>query len=141
MVRIYLIDTCIWMDFYNNRKGIFGKPIGDYATRLFMKILNRKDKILFSESLIVELRKTYNKEQIKEILDLLLMNDILIRVDIKKEEYEEARHLSKQRNLPFIDCLNAVQARNHEAILVSRDKHFFEDLKDIVSAKKPEWIS
>ena len=65
------------------------------------------------------------------------MAKVLIKIDISKAEFIEAKALSSKRNLPFVDCLNAIQARNHKAIMITRDKHFFENLTDITPAKKP----
>jgi predicted nucleic acid-binding protein len=136
--RQYLIDTCIWRDFYENRFGKSRRPIGKYATDLFMEILKNKDKILFSEALVRELKKDYSEEDINDMLNLLFINKTLLRIEITKEEYSEAKKLSGERNLPFIDCLNAIQARNHKAIMVSRDEHFIKNLSNIVKPAKPE---
>ena len=137
-MTFYYLDTCIWRDFYENRVSKSGTPLGKYASLLFMKILKNKDHIIFSHSLITELRKSYTDAQIHERLDLFLMTGLLIFVEITNEEYAEAKELSEERKIPFGDCLNAVQARNHNAILVSQDKHFFENLTDIVKAVRPQ---
>jgi predicted nucleic acid-binding protein len=103
-----------------------------------MEILKNKDKILFSEALVRELKKDYSEEDINDMLNLLFINKTLLRIEITKEEYSEAKKLSGERNLPFIDCLNAIQARNHKAIMVSRDEHFIKNLSNIVKPAKPE---
>jgi predicted nucleic acid-binding protein len=133
----YLLDTCIWRDFYENRFNYSGKNLGEEASNLFKKIINTKSKILFSESLYLELKKDYSLSDITNMLNLLFYSSILIKIEITKEEFNEAKKLSKERNLPFVDCLNAVQARSHNAIMVSRDKHFFKNLKDIVKTQRP----
>jgi len=139
--KIYLLDTCIWRDFYENRFSKMGRPLGKYATELFMRILKNKDKILFSEALFLELKRDYEQEDIKNMLNLLFLNKTLVRIEIIKEEYLEAKNLSQKRNIPFIDCLNAIQARNHKAIMVSQDDHYFKDLADITKSIKPEQIN
>lgn len=106
-----------------------------------MKILKRNDKILFSESLIWELKKDYDEQGINDMLNLLFMNNMLIKIEIKKEEYLESKKLAQERNLPFVDCLNAVQARNNNAVMISQDRHFHENLKDIIKAIKPQDIT
>jgi len=58
-----------------------------------------------------------------------------------KEEYSESKRLAQERALPFIDCLNAVQARDHGAILVSQDDHCLRGLSDISKAVRPEQVS
>ena len=139
--KIYLLDTCIWRDFYENRFSKVGRPLGKYATDLFMNILKNKDKILFSEALIWELKKDYEEKDVNHMLNLLFLNKTLVRIEITKEEYLEAKKLSQLRNIPFIDCLNAIQARNHKAIMVSQDDHYLKNLTDIIKTMKPEDIN
>ncbi|MBL7147892.1 MAG: PIN domain-containing protein [Nanoarchaeota archaeon] len=139
--KMYLLDTCIWRDFYEDRFSKIGRPLGKYATDLFMKILKNKDKILFSEALIWELKKDYEEKDINDMLNLLFLNKTLIRIEINKEEYLEAKKLSQQRNIPFIDCLNVIHARNYKSIMVSQDFHYLKDLSDIIESVKPEQIS
>lgn len=121
----YFLDTCIWRDFYENRLSKSGNPLGKYATNLFMKIMKRKDKILFSKPLIQELSKDYNEKEIFAMLELLIANRTLIKVDITRKQYKYAGSLSEKANIPFIDCLFALQAKEHNAILVTQDRHFF----------------
>src|SRR3989344_8005590 len=102
MKKIYLLDTCIWRDFYENRFSKVGRPLGKYATDLFMNILKNKDKILFSEALIWELKKDYEEKDVNHMLNLLFLNKTLVRIEITKEEYLEAKKLSQLRNIPFI---------------------------------------
>mgnify|MGYP001596699850 CR=1 FL=1 len=58
-------------------------------------------------------------------------------MEAAKEEYAEAKKLSELRNLPFVDCLNVIQARNNNAVVVSQDEHFTKNLSDIVKVIKP----
>jgi predicted nucleic acid-binding protein len=139
-MTLYLVDTCVWRDFYEHRFSKSGNPIGKYANEFFMKILDRKDKVVFSEGLFRELYTGYSKEDADNMLNLFIACNILKRIDITISESIEAENLSKNRNIPFIDCLNAVQARNHDALLITRDTHYFTDLKDIVKAYRPEDI-
>lgn len=141
MTEKYLLDTCVWRDFYEDRFSKSGRPLGQYATDLFIKILKNKDKIVFSEALIWELKKDYKEKEIYDMLNLLFLNKILVKIEITKEEYSEAKKLAQERNLPFVDCLNAVHARNHKAILVSQDEHYLRSLSDISKTVKPEQIS
>ena len=140
MKKVYLLDTCIWRDFYENRFSKTGRPLGEYATRLFMKILKDKDKILFSEALILELKRDYEEKDVNDMLNLLFLNKTLERIEITKEEHLEAKKLSQERNIPYIDCLNAIHARNYKAIMISQDDHYFKNLIDITKTIKPEDI-
>jgi predicted nucleic acid-binding protein len=139
-MNIYLVDTCVWRDFYEDRFSKSGKHLGKFATDFFMKILKRKDLILFSEGLIREMSNDYERKEIDDMLNLLINSNVLIKIEITKEEFLEAKQLSEKRNLPFIDCLNAIQARNNKAILITRDEHFFKNLSDITKPSRPENI-
>jgi predicted nucleic acid-binding protein len=132
----YLIDTCIWRDFYEDRFSRTGRPLGEYAMKLFLRILQDRDIIIFSESLVWELRKKYDEEEISRLLGLFVVSKTLVRIEILKEEKSEAKKLAQERGIPFVDCLNAVQARNHNAILISQDVHF-KLLSDITKAVLP----
>jgi len=139
MEKLYLLDTCIWRDFYENRISKQGKDFGSDAAKLFIKIIMEKGKILFSEILVEDLRRCYSEKEIIEMLGLLELNKVLVKTAISKEEHIEAKKLSKERKLPFTDCLNAVLARTNDALLVSQDRHF-EKLKDIARTARPKEI-
>lgn len=74
------------------------------------------------------------------MLFLLIANNLLLRVDITNEEYAEADKLSKERDVPLVDSLHAVQARNHKAMMISQDRHFIEQLQDVVKMIRPQEI-
>ena len=141
MTTKYLLDTSVWRDFYEDRFGKTGRPLGKYASDLFMKILNRKDKILFSETLFWELKKDYTQEEIHQMLNFLDLCNVLQKIEIQNEEYKEAKSLAENRDIPLVDCLNAIHARNHKAVMVSQDRHFLKDLVDITNTKRPEEIN
>lgn len=141
MTKKYLLDSCIWRDFYENRFSRSGNPLGKYATDLFFKILKRKDKIIFSEILIKELKRDYDLKSINGMLNFLFLNKTLINIEITKYEIIEAEKLAKKRKVPFGDCLNAIQARNHNFIMVSQDQHYFKDLNDITKTIKPQRVT
>jgi len=72
------------------------------------------------------------------MLNLLFQIKILIKIIITKEELDESKYLSKERKIPFVDCLLAVQARNHNAVLITQDKHILNNLKDKAKSIKPQ---
>lgn len=140
MLKKYWFDTCIWRDFYEDRLSKSGNPLGEYATNAFMKVMKNEDLILFSESLVRELKRDYDEKDINDMLNVLFLSKILVLVQITKEEHLEAKTLSEKRDLPYVDCLNAVQARNNKAIVVSQDLHLTKDLIDIVKVIKPQFL-
>lgn len=136
----YLLDTCVWRDFYENRYSKKGNPLGQYAANLFMKIIGQKDTVLFSEALIKELNKDYKLEEIYRMLWFFDALGILVQIPITPEEYFTGMKLKEERNIPLIDCLYAIHARNHNATLITQDEHFFRNLSDIIKAKRPQDI-
>ena len=139
MVCKYYFDTCIWRDHYENRYAFSGKPLGEYATKLFMHIIKNKDILLFSEFIVRELRNDFDEKEINDMLNVLFMTGILKSVEVSEDNYKEAKKIGSERNLPPGDALHAILARNNKAILVSQDEHH-QKLKDIVEVKKPEQI-
>lgn len=140
MTKIYYFDTCIWRDFYESRSSKSGKPFGRYAAELIRKIVKEHSRIIFSDVLIWELRKAYSEEDILEMLNFLFICGVLVKIDIKREEYQEAKKLSLVRDIPLVDCLQSIQARNHNTVLVSQDEHIIKGLSDITKAVKPQKI-
>ena len=133
----FYLDTCIWRDYFEDRFSKSGRPLGEHAAKLFLRIVKNHDKILFSESLIWELKNKYTLDEINQMLNLLFHSGVLERIQITKEEFKEAKTLAQKRNIPMVDCLQAIQARNHGAILISQDKHIIENLKDIAKTRRP----
>ena len=135
----YYLDTCIWRDFYEDRFGRSGKPLGSYASKLFIKIIRKKNKILFSEVIIRELKRDYDTREIKDMLNLLFLSSVLVKVEIKEKDFTEAKKLVKEKHVPLGDALNAILARNNGAVLVTQDEHYLK-LSHICKPVKPEHV-
>jgi len=132
-----MIDTSIWIDVYEDRKGFNGEPLGEYGLKLLSDILARKDKIIISEILIDELSGRYS---LSHILGMLKpFEDIIEKIIPTEEEKKIAKKISIERELPLGDALHAIIARDNNAILITRDKHF-RKLEDISSHYRPEEI-
>ncbi|HZX44582.1 MAG TPA: hypothetical protein VFF28_02755 [Candidatus Nanoarchaeia archaeon] len=67
----YLIDTSIWVDLYEDRKGFCNEPLGDYALKLLSGIVAKGDIVVLSDLLIRELESNYSMEQINGFFKLL----------------------------------------------------------------------
>ena len=130
-------DTCIWRDHYENRYGLSGKPLGEYATKLFVKVMRDKNVLLFSEFIVRELKSDFDEEEINNMLNILFISGILKRVEVTEEDYKEAKNIGTERKLPPGDVIHAILARKNNAILVSQDEHL-QKLTDMVKVKKPE---
>ncbi len=136
MSRFYL-DTSIWIDFYEDRKGYNGEPIGDFALNLFSIIKAKNYRLIITDLLINELGSIYSSVEIEKILDSF--KEVTEKIEIKESQISEAKEISKKRNLPAGDVLHAIIARDNSLLLITRDRHF-KDLLDIAKHYKPEEI-
>ena len=137
MQERFLIDTAIWVDFYEDRKGYQGEPLGYFAHSPIARIITTQFKIIITELLIEELQRIYSPEQIESMLKPF--ENILERIPISNEQYEETKLIAKNRKAPKGDALYAVIARDNRLTLITRDKHF-KKLKDIAPHYKPGYI-
>ena len=136
-MKKYFLDTCIWIDLYEDRKGYGGDPLGDFAFKLFFHIKKSGFKIIISDLTIKELEMNYSLEEINGLMNPF--ENLLEKVLVDKELVFEAKKLAEQRRIPKGDVLHALIAKKHNFILVTRDKHF-NFLTDIVKYFKPEDI-
>jgi len=133
----YYFDTCIWIDFFEDRRNLIGKNLGKPAYNAIFKIINRKDKVLISDITIHELSKFFGEEYINQEFAWLYSMKLLTGVRSTPEDCEYAEKLSKQKQIPFGDSLHAILAKKNNAIIVTRDKHF-ELLKEFAKSVRPE---
>jgi predicted nucleic acid-binding protein len=131
MIRYY-IDTCIWIDYFEDRKDKF-RPLGDWALSLIKKIIENGDYFVISDHLITELSKNYFYNEFFKIIP----NKLIIEVEFNENQTKEAFKLKKKLKIPFKDILHAIIARDSDSIMVTRDKHFYKLSKEVV-VKKPE---
>ncbi|MBU2637418.1 MAG: PIN domain-containing protein [Nanoarchaeota archaeon] len=131
----YYVDTQIWRDYYENRKDRF-RPLGEWALRFFNQSVEQRDIIFYSGIVIDELKKQYDIEQIKKIFRIIPAK-LLQKLATTTEQFHEALRLKAERKVPLGDAFHAVVARDNNAIVISRDRHFLL-LEDIAPHKKPE---
>jgi len=136
MAQKFYLDSAIWRDYSENRSDRF-RPLGEWALTLINNALENEDFILYSEFVVKELKVKYSDEEINNILEIVSKRNLLVKVDISKSQAKEAAILCEQRKVAFGDALHAILARDNNAIMVTRDKHFLE-LTDIAEVKKPE---
>jgi len=139
MLKRYLLDTCIWRDFYEERFGPGGRPLGELAAKLIMKIIKKKDIILFNDKIISELRKDYSLDEINSMLNLLFLTGTVKKVRISDAALALCFEIAEERGIPSGDALNAIVAGEEDAIMVSQDKHY-QLLTDFCVVKKPEQV-
>jgi predicted nucleic acid-binding protein len=134
MPEKYYLDTSIWIDYYENRKDKY-RPLGDWAHRLLSLIEESNQTVLISELVMIELEKHLTPKKTQELLSIY--REVIKEVNISKRQTEEARKISREKNLSYQDILHAIIPRDNQATLVTRDHHF-EKLRDIVTIMKPE---
>jgi predicted nucleic acid-binding protein len=126
MMRFY-IDTCIWIDFIEDREGFNDEPIGEYAHKLLAHLRRCKYVIIINDFLFEELNAYYDENEIMTLLSFFKTKNCSISLKQK----EEAEELSDNISIPYGDALHAVLARDNGTVLVTRDKHF----------RKIEWLT
>ena len=135
MVKIYYFDSCIWRDYFEDRSDNL-RPLGEWAFSLLKKIIEENSLIIYSDLNERELGKYYSKEDINSMLNII-PQQILIQIFTAQEDINEAKRLSVSFAMPFGDALHVILAKQHNAIFVTRDRHF-EMLKSRYLIKKPE---
>ncbi len=133
----YYLDTSIWMDIYEDRKGYNNEPLGDYAWKLLGLIKSKKLSLVVSDLLIRELEMNYSIEEINGMMKLF--QDIIVKITTTEKQRNEALKIAEKRKIPKGDVLHAILSRDHDLIFITRDKHFRE-LEDISKHYKPEEI-
>jgi predicted nucleic acid-binding protein len=140
MVQRFYLDSSIWRDYFEDRRDNI-RPLGEFAFQFLKKCTETGAEILVSDTVVLELEARLSKERVKEIFSSF--REIIRKVAASAEQISEAREEWKKRNkqLPFKDVLHAIIARNNNAVLVARDRHFFDLLASIVEVEKPEDIT
>lgn len=137
MILKFYLDTSIWVDLYENRKGYNNEPLGNFAFKLFVLIKARQHKLIITDHLIRELEVNYSTEEINGMVKPF--EGIIEKIIVTKEQHKEAKKFAEEKNLPKGDVLHAIIARDYNLILITRDKHF-KNLGNISKHYKPEDI-
>ena len=135
MAEKYYIDTSIWMDLYEDRKGYNNEPLGEYALKLFSLIRAKNKTLIITDLLVRELEMNYSIAEINGMMKPF--EEITEKIIATKEQREEAKKIAKERNVPPGDVLHAIIARDSKLILITRDNDF-RKLDDISKHHKPE---
>ena len=133
------VDTNIFLDFYFDRKDLI-LPLGEFAFQFFKRAIECKFFIIICDSVIEELCRVLNlkEKELNETLFFDLIKENKIRkINFSEMQVKEASDLSKDNLIPFTNALFAVLARDNNAILISRDKHYYK-IENIVEVRKPE---
>lgn len=135
----YYVDSCIWRDYYENREDNL-RPLGEFAFQFFQYCNKNRHRVLTSRVILKELSQFYFENEIENKIFLIVDKELLFKVEIVEIQINETIKIKRDfADIPFGDILNAILARDNNAILVSRDSHF-ERLSNVVEFKKPEEI-
>lgn len=133
MLHFY-VDTSIWRDYFEDRHdGI--RPLGEFAFQFLNQCKKKKAIIYYSQAVLFELREF----QIKFEREKDELKEILFEAPYNRQQLNEARQLSIQRNVPTNDALHAIIARDTHSTIISRDSHF-KELQDIANCQLPEEV-
>ncbi len=135
MAEKYYIDTSIWMDLYEDRKGYNNEPLGEYALKLFSLIKAKNKTLAITDLLVRELEMNYSIAEINGMMKPF--EAIIEKIIASKKQREEAMKIAKERNVPPGDVLHAIIARDSKLVLITRDNDF-RKLEDISKHYKPE---
>ncbi|MEW6295646.1 MAG: PIN domain-containing protein [Candidatus Diapherotrites archaeon] len=138
MQKRFYVDTSVWLDYYGDRKdGI--RPLGEFAFKFFKHCNENNCKVFFSDFVLFELKEFFPEKEIK-ILFSVIKKNLLMKVSVSEKQLMEANKIKKVfKEIPLNDIIHAIMARDSNAVLISRDKHF-EDLSAIVECRPPEEI-
>jgi predicted nucleic acid-binding protein len=131
----YYIDTCIWIDYFENRVDKF-RPLGDWALDFLKKIIILCDGIVLSDHIINELINRYPADFVNDRLSIIPLS-LITSIETTKCDSEHACYIMKEYGIPFADALHAVLAGKSDAILVTRDRHM-DALGGLLVVRKPE---
>jgi len=125
----YYVDTCVWRD-YSEMRGSLGKQ----ATKFFLKVIENKDTIVFSDHLVSELRLC-GCEQAFLFFEAL---GVLEWVNICDSDWKEAKTVSSASRVSYAECLHAIIAKKNNCILITQNMKDFIHFKDFLVVLKPE---
>ena len=134
MTPKYYVDTAIWRDLHENRNDS-SKNLGQLAFEFFKMVSVKKYRGIYSEFIVEELSHAYDKQTIVNLFRDL--SELLEKAEINAHQIKEALSLCSHLNIPLGDALHGILARDSNAIMVTRDRHF-RKLNAMVTIKKPE---
>ena len=125
MCKRFYVDTSVWRDFLEDRSDGL-KPLGEFAFQFLKKCLKEKAQVVFSGIVLKELLPVFSEAEIAK--RLFEFKEIIVDIDCSSAQKREAVNfwLKTGKRFPYSDVLHAIIARDNNAVLVSRDRHFWE---------------
>ena len=137
----YYVDSCIYLNLWKKEVDESGDLLWKFAKEFFEKLEDNNSVIYYSGYLLRELMFAFDEKQFINKLELFNYSSIFKRVNLTKEEYQEAQKLKNTlaSNVSFFDILHTLFAKKTNSVLVTRDEDLIEFAKTMnIIVKKPE---
>lgn len=123
----YYIDTCVYLDYLENRKNKQGKNLGVVARKLFNQSRDCKFQIILSDHLVRELERNIVLSSTRLFFESLKKK--IIKIKVSEEDLEKAHEICENKK-DFFAALHYVLAKRAKADkLITRNlEHFQFDL-------------
>lgn len=135
------MDSCIYLNLWKKEVDESGDLLWKFAKEFFEKLEDNNSVIYYSGYLLRELMFAFDEKQFINKLELFNYSSIFKRVNLTKEEYQEAQKLKNTlaSNVSFFDILHTLFAKKTNSVLVTRDEDLIEFAKTMnIIVKKPE---
>lgn len=142
-MKCYYVDSCIYLNLWKKEVDESGTLLWKFAKEFLEKAEYENSIIYYSGYLLKEIMFAFDEKQFIDKLELFNYSPGFKRINLTKEEYEEAQRLKNAitSDISFFDILHALFAKKTGSILITRDELLIEFAKSInVEAKKPEEI-
>ena len=140
MSKKVLVDTNIFLDYYLNRSsGVI--PIGEFAFQFFQRTLECEFFVVICTETVNELKMVLGVDEKKIWEEVFRPFWIKSKIEVvypTREQKIIARRLSDEKKVPFVDALFSIIARERGLFLVTRDRHFSEELDFAEFTRTPE---
>jgi predicted nucleic acid-binding protein len=136
MSILVYVDTNTYIDCAEDRKTLFGKPLGPRALKFFMRAARCEFDILISRKVRTELLG--NRKDDEMAMLAALIEKKLRPVDILQEDVVASKKLDEKNSA---DALHALTAKRHGAkYLVTSNKDHFLPFAHIIQPVYPDEI-
>jgi len=129
-----VVDTNIFIDFVSGKK-----PFADNALRFFKESMQCKHFVYLTDAVIYELEGKKVLEEVSKIILTGLKNKgKLVFLEATPQQKENAKKISTEQGISYADALIALLAKENTCIVLTRDKHFKQNLSFLIDSFKPE---
>lgn len=133
MVKIY-VDTNVYLNYLKDRVNKLGKPLGEDAGNVFMRVLSGEFQLIISQFVLEELYLQIEPAEVTLLLEAL-KNSISL-VAYSAEEKARAKTVNANH---WQDALHAIIASREKAkYLVTQNYSDFVPYSDLIEPIRPK---